>query len=157
MEDSDDSNHEDVWSPTLREDVFSNHDVMGHSWSGEPRHRFEHLPLPSFNSIRPQPFNHMNWPNSQSHQHQRSHNNIAPNKSSSSSSRTALSTTSVNRSRSHLDPPNFPLQAVCLLWSKEFLSWTFIGVSRHILGVKHYQCPFELGHCSSCCGEETEY
>lgn len=110
MEDSEDSNHEDVWSPTLREDIFSNHDMMGHSWSGETRHRVEHLPLPNFNSIRSQPLNHLNWPNSQSHQHQRTHNTL-PNKPSSSSSRTPLSTASVNRSRSHLDPPNFPLQA----------------------------------------------
>ena len=112
MEDSDESNHEDVWSPTLREDVFSNHDMLGHSWSGEPRHRLEHLPLPNFNSIRSQPLNHTNWPNSQSHQQQRGHNNTAPTKSSSSSSRHPCSTTSVNRSRSHLDLPNFPLQAV---------------------------------------------
>ncbi|CAF9908348.1 SUMO-targeted ubiquitin ligase complex subunit slx8 [Imshaugia aleurites] len=111
MDDSDDSNHEDVWSPTLREDVFSNHDMMGHSWSGEPRHRVEHLPLPNFNSIRSQPLNHINWPNSQSHQQLRGHNNTAPTKSSSSSSRHPLSTTSVNRNRSHLDLPNFPLQA----------------------------------------------
>lgn len=111
MEDSDDSNHEDVWSPTLREDVFSNHDMLGYSWSAEPRHRVEHLPLPNFNSIRSQPLNHINWPNSQSHQQQRNHHNIGPIKSSSSSSRHPLSTTPVNRNRSHLDPPNFPLQA----------------------------------------------
>ncbi|KAF6222182.1 hypothetical protein HO133_001268 [Letharia lupina] len=113
MEDSDDSNHEDVWSPTLREDVFSNHDMndmFGQSWGSEPRHRVEHLPLPNFNSLRSQPLNHINWPNSQSHQQQRGHNTTASTKSSSSSSRHPLSTT-VNRSRSHLDLPNFPLQA----------------------------------------------
>ena len=115
MEDSDGSNHEDVWSPTLREDVFSNHDMMGHSWSSEPRHHVEHLPLPNFNSIRSQPLNHINWPNSQSpQQQQRGHNNTAPAKPSSSSSRHPLSTTSVTRNHSHLDLPNFPLQAVCL-------------------------------------------
>lgn len=114
MEDSDDSNHEDVWSPTLREDVFSNYDMndmFGQSWGSEPRHRVEHLPLPNFNSLRSQPLNHINWPNSQSHQQQRGHNTTASTKSSSSSSRHPLSTT-VNRSRSHLDLPNFPLQAV---------------------------------------------
>ena len=112
MEDSDDSNHEDVWSPTLREDVFSNHDIMGHSWSSEPRHRFEHLPLPNFNLLRSQPLNHLNWPNSQSHQQHRGHSNTAPTKPSSTSSRHPLSTTPVHRNRSHLDLPNFPLQAV---------------------------------------------
>ena len=114
MEDSDDSNHEDVWSPTLREDVFSNHDMMGHSWNTEPRHHFEHLPLPNFNSIRSQPLDHIRWPNSQSHQQQRVNSNNTPAKSSSSSSRHPLSTTSVTRNHSHLDLPNFPLQAVCL-------------------------------------------
>ena len=118
MEDSDDSNHEDVWSPTLREDIFSNHDLLANSWSSEPRHRVEHLPLPHFNSIRSQPLNHINWPNSQSHQQQRGHSITAPTKLSSSSSRQPLSTTSVNRSHSHLDLPNFPLQAVCMFWSK---------------------------------------
>lgn len=154
MEDSDDSNHEDVWSPTLREDVFSNYDMMGHSWSGEPRHRLEHLPLPNFNSIRSQPLNHTNWPNSQSHQHQRSHNNTAPTKSSSSSSQTPLSTTAVNRSRSHFELPNFPLQAVCILWTKLFLSRTLLGVSRLSPGVNHLQCPSELPHSSGDCLEE---
>lgn len=130
MDDSDDSNHEDVWSPTLREDVFSNHDMMGHSWSAEPRHRLDHLPLPNFNSIRSQPLNHMNWPNSQSHQQQRVHTSTAPIKSSSSSSRHPLSTASVNRNRSHLDPPNFPLQAVCILLEQYFSSRTISGVPR---------------------------
>lgn len=128
MEDSDDSNHEDVWSPTLREDVFSNHDMMGHSWSSEPRHRVEQLPLPNFNSIRSQPLNHINWPNSQSHQQQRSYNSTAPAKSSSSSSRPPLSTTPLNRSHSHLDLPNFPLQAVCIFCNNSFLSQTVCGV-----------------------------
>ena len=112
MEDSDESNHEDVWSPTLREDVFSNHEMMGHLWNTEPRHRLERLPLPNFNSIQSQPLNQINWPNSQSHQQQRSHNHPAPSRSASSSSRHPLSTTSLNRNRSHLDLPNFPLQAV---------------------------------------------
>ena len=156
MEDSDDSNHEDVWSPTLREDVFSNHDMMGNSWSGEPRHRVEYLPLPNFTSIRSQPLNHINWPNSQSHQQQRSHNSTAPTKSSSSSSRPPLSTTSVNRSRSHLDLPNFPLQAVCTFGSKLFLSCTFHGLPRHYPGIIDSQHPFKLTHCSSCCLEEEE-
>ena len=153
MEDSDDSNREDVWSPTLREDVFSNHDMMGNSWSGEPRHRLEHLPLPNFNSIG-QPLNHMNWPNPQSHQHHRSHNNIPPTKSSSSSSRTPLSSSSVNRSRSHLDDlPNFPLQAVCLLWSTYPPSRTVLEI-RNSPGVNDYQYPLELPCCLDRCQEE---
>ena len=120
MEDSDDSNHEDVWSPTLREDVFSTHDMMGHSWNTEPRHHLEHLPLPNFNSIRSQPLNHLSWSNSLSHQQQqqqhqqRAHSNTTPAKSTSSSSRHPLSTASVTRNHSHLDLPNFPLQAVCI-------------------------------------------
>lgn len=128
MEDSDGSNHEDVWSPTLREDVFSNHDMMGPSWSIEPRHHLEHLSLPNFNSIRSQPLNPINWPNFPSHHQQRGHSNTAPTKSSSSSSSTQhpLSTTSVNRTHSHLDLPNFPLQAVCIFQTRLFLSRTVV-------------------------------
>lgn len=154
MDDSDDSNHEDVWSPTLREDIFSNHDMIGNTWSVDNRHRLEHLPLPNFNSIRSQPLNHINWPNSQSHQQQRGHNDNAPAKSSSSSSRHPLSTASVNRNRSHFDLPNFPLQTVCMLWDQVFLTWSVLRILRHNLGAKGSRQPLEQSQCSACCLEK---
>ena len=137
MEDSDDSNHEDVWSPTLREDVFSNHDMMGHSWNSEPRNHVEHLPLPNFNPtfnpIRSQPLNNLHWSNSLPHQQQQqqrqqqrgqSNTTLAKSSSSSSSSssRHPLSPASVIRNHSHLDLPNFPLQAVCISRVDSFCS-----------------------------------
>ena len=141
MEDSDDSNHEDVWSPTLREDVFSNHDMMGHSWNSEPRNHVEHLPLPNFHSIRSQPLNHINWSNSQPQQQQRGHSNTTPAKPSSSSSQHPLSTASVTRNHSHLDLPNFPLQAVrisgvessCSEPLLSFRPWSEANGSQHLL------------------------
>ncbi len=101
MDGSDESPYDDVWSPALRESLFAASDVA-QSWSSEPRQQYNTSPLPrQFHSQPTQSLNHL------SAQNQRS-NDIRPN---SSSSFHPTVSTSINRKRSHLDPPNFPLQS----------------------------------------------
>ena len=98
MESSHDSHYEDVWSPSLREDVFSNFGI-GHSWSSEPRHHPDHSPLPS--EFYSQPIQ-VNTP---PFQQQRDSSSQPTNQSS------MQPPVPLHRTRSHLDPPNFPLQS----------------------------------------------
>ena len=101
MDASDDFPYDDVWSPALRESLFSASDA-GQSWSSEPRQQYDISPLPrQFHSQSTQS------PNNLSVQTQRS-DNTRPNNTSSLHPTVP---TSITRKRSHLDPPNFPLQS----------------------------------------------
>ena len=100
MDGSDDFPYDDVWSPALRESLFSASDAA-QSWSSEPRQQYNASPLPR--PFHSQPTQTLNHPPSQP---QPSYNT----QPSLSSLRPAAST-SIHRKRSHLDPPNFPLQS----------------------------------------------
>lgn len=101
MDGSDDLPYDDVWSPALHETLFSASDA-GQSWSSEPRQQYNNSPLPrQFHSQPTQPLDHL------SAQDQRN-DNLRPN---SSLSLHPTVPTSITRKRSHLDPPNFPLQS----------------------------------------------
>ena len=102
MESSDDSHYEDVWSPSLREDVFSSFEIGLPFSSGDPMHYSNHSPLPR--PFHPQPIQLLSRPPSQ----QERGNNTQP---PASSSLHAPVSAPLNRKRSHLDPPNFPLQS----------------------------------------------
>ena len=101
MDGSDDFLYDDVWSPALRESLFSASDA-GQAWSSEPRQQYNASPLPrQFHSQPTQSPNHL------SAQTQRN-DNTRPN---STSSFHPTMPTPITRKRSHLDPPNFPLQS----------------------------------------------
>ena len=101
MDGSDDFPYDDVWSPALHEALFSASDAA-QSWSSEPRQQYNTSPLPrQFHSQPTQSLNNLTAQNQRS-------DNVRPN---SSSSLHPTVPTSITRKRSHLDPPNFPLQS----------------------------------------------
>lgn len=102
MDGSDDVSNDDIWSPSLREELFSDYHT-GRFWDNDARHHVENLPPP-----RPTPSfaNSPGRPTLIQRQQQRLHNTEHPN---SPSVINFNGSAPLDRKHSHLDLPNFPL------------------------------------------------
>jgi hypothetical protein len=101
MDGIDDFSNDDVWSPSLREELFSDYS-LGSLWESDARHHVEDLPLqrPSLPSAHPP-----SQPTLIQQQQQRLHNTDISNPPIFHFQGSAP----LERKHSHLDLPNFPL------------------------------------------------
>ena len=100
MDGSSDSFPDDIWSPSLLENIFSNHDLA--SWDFDSRHNNDPSPLPKNNFTR-------RLTNQQSQASPYHPQNFTSTSTASLPSHPPHS--ALGPKRSHLDLPNFPLQA----------------------------------------------